>query len=205
MVAKEAEEAEVKQRNEAVAQRPKIRGLKKNKQNKKANHAGNHAGKLPSKTKKSKKKSNPVGGHASQVNAGGVVGTASQSQPNPGPSGQQNSTPAPKAVIKESTTWRPTGGLGVEPTITITNFTIPKTLESPMEATARLDQERRSISQPPTTEREVAIAAELLELQSLKDANEQVAQKKPSYAAEVANTIFFGILYHINIMAKKVI
>jgi hypothetical protein len=189
MVAREAEEAEAKQRNEAVANRPKIRGLKKNKQPKKPNHAGN-AGKLPSKITNSKTNSNSVEGQASQ-NAGSVAGSASQPQPNPGPSGQQNSTPAPKAqpapkaVTKESTTWRPTGGPGVEPTITITNFSIPKSLESPMEATARLDQERRSISQPPTTEREVAIAAELLELQTFKDEDEQVAQKKPSYATKV--------------------
>jgi hypothetical protein len=53
MVAREAEEAEVKQRNEAVANRPKIRGLKKNKQSKKPNYAGN-AGKLPSKIINSK-------------------------------------------------------------------------------------------------------------------------------------------------------
>jgi hypothetical protein len=200
LAAKEATEAQEAQRKKAVALRPKIRGLSKKKQQQRDN-AGNHAGKLPS-NKNSQTNSKSAEGRASQ-DAGNVAGTASQSLQKPGPSGQPNSKNlAKKAVPKETTSRRPTGEAGVVPTTKETNpkLTIIITenhAETVAEAQARLDRERRSTTQPPTTEREVQIAAELLEIQSLKDSDEQAAPKRPSYAMKVreSNEGIHSVLY----------
>jgi hypothetical protein len=174
LAANEAEEEN--RRKKAVALRPKIRGRKKNKQL----QQGNHAGKRPSN-----KNSNSVRGPASQINVGDVVGVASQPQPqpHPGPSGLQNSKQAPKAAA----TAAPAGLVDPKPTETNPTeiITISDTLESRPEAEACLDRERRNIEQPPSQAREVAIAAELLDL-SLQGSNEEdQAPKKPMYASKL--------------------